>query len=77
MTLAELLKDRRRRRFLTQKALAEQLGVTLNTVQRWEMGMSVPFPKQQQRLVAVLELVPEDLLDAITATEADRAKIAA
>jgi transcriptional regulator with XRE-family HTH domain len=77
MTLAELLKDRRRRRFLTQKALAEQLGVTLNTVQRWEMGTSVPFPKQQQGLVAVLELVPEELLDAITATEADRAKIAA
>ncbi len=77
MTLSELLKDRRRKRFLTQKALADQVGVTLNTVQRWEMGMSVPFAKQQQKLVEVLNLEPEELLAAVDATEIERAKIAA
>ncbi len=77
MTLAELLKGRRRVRFWTQTALADQVGVSLNTVQRWEMGTSVPFQKQQQKLVEVLEIAPEELLDAITATEAVRGKIAA
>jgi len=41
------------------------------------MGTSVPFQKQQQKLVEVLEIAPEELLDAITATEAVRGKIAA
>lgn len=77
MTLAEFLKENRRRRFWTQKALAAEVGVTLNTVQRWEMGTSVPFAKQQQKLVEVLEVEPEALLSAIDATEATRGKVAA
>jgi len=77
MTLGELLKECRRRRFLTQKALAAEVGVTLNTVQRWEMGMSVPFAKQQQKLVEVLKIEPDVLLDAIEATEETRGKAAA
>lgn len=77
MTLAELLKAQRRRRFWTQTALAKELGVSLNTVQRWEMGMSIPFPATQQRLVQVLGVEPEVLLAAIEATEAEKGKATA
>ncbi len=69
MTLAELLKQRRRLRFLTQKALGEAVGVTLNTVQRWELGLSVPYPATQKKLVDVLGITPEDFFTAIGETE--------
>ena len=52
----------RLRRFLTQKQLAEKVGVPYQTVQRWESGQSFPRPAKLRRLCEALEVTPDDLL---------------
>ena len=49
------LKNMRAKLRLTQEALAAQLGVTRNTVVRWEMGMH-PIPPMAVRLIQSLHL---------------------
>jgi transcriptional regulator with XRE-family HTH domain len=57
-----LLRTWRTRRFLTQKGLAEKVGVPYQTIQRWESGQSFPRPGHLQRLCAALEVTPDELL---------------
>ncbi len=80
-TLAEVLKDWRRLHFMSQTELAEKLGVTWGTVQRWEAGKGLPFPAKQRLLMEVLEISPEDMRAALDASEqligAQGSKIAA
>ena len=52
----------RTRRFLTQKGLAERVGVPYQTVQRWEAGQSFPRPAHLQRLCQALDVTPDELL---------------
>ena len=52
----------RLRRFLTQKQLAEKVGVPYQTVQRWESGRSFPRPSYLRRLCEALEVGPDQLL---------------
>jgi transcriptional regulator with XRE-family HTH domain len=59
------LKGLRRRRLLTQKELAAQVGVTHQTVQSWESGRARPRLRHIRRLAEVLDvpaisLLPED-----------------
>lgn len=70
------LKALRRARMLTQGELAEQVGVSLQSVQYWEAGTRFPRPAQQRKLCAVLNVEPERLLAALDAT-ATEVKIAA
>ena len=42
---------------LSQGALASQLGITRNTVNRWEMGLH-PIPSMAVKLLAVLAKGP-------------------
>ena len=58
----KLLRAWRTRRFLTQKGLAEKVGVPYQTVQRWESGQSFPRPRHLQQLCAALEVTPDELL---------------
>jgi transcriptional regulator with XRE-family HTH domain len=44
--------------------LADQVGVDLNTVQRWEAGERFPWPKFLQKLCEVLGVGTGELVDA-------------
>jgi transcriptional regulator with XRE-family HTH domain len=55
------LREWRLRRFLTQKQLAEKLGVPYQNVQRWEAG-AMPRPSRLRDLCRILEVAPEELL---------------
>lgn len=55
----------RKLRHLTQKELADALGVTENTVANWERGRAIPklTPSQFKTLLKVLQISLEDLPD--------------
>lgn len=57
MTTRQLKAIRRRRR-LSQQGLADLLGVSRNTVTRWEMGLH-PIPTPIVRLLDYLDRYPE------------------
>ncbi|MEG4199349.1 helix-turn-helix transcriptional regulator [Microcoleus sp. Pol12A5] len=52
-------------RFMTQKQLAEALGVTEATVSNWEAGRSVPklTPVQYKKLLKILQITSDELPD--------------
>ena len=52
-------------RFMTQKQLAEALGVTEATVRNWEAGRSVPklTPVQFKKLLKILQITVDELPD--------------
>jgi transcriptional regulator with XRE-family HTH domain len=57
--LADEIKHCRTRKGWTQEHLARNLGVTLNTVQRWESGKTRPSPLAMEKLRGLLEDVLE------------------
>jgi DNA-binding transcriptional regulator YiaG len=52
-------------RFLTQKQLADALGVTETTVRNWEAGRAIPklTPVQYKKLLAILQITSDELPD--------------
>jgi DNA-binding transcriptional regulator YiaG len=70
MTLPEIsMKTLRVASGLTQEDLAQQLGVSVSTVQKWEQGLSIPrmTPADMAKLVTVLKT------DLATLTEVEQA----
>ena len=59
-TFAELLRLYRERAALRQHHLATTLGVSRDTVSRWECGTYTPIPGLVPGIVAALELTSED-----------------
>ena len=56
------LRTLRLRRYMTQRELADAVGVPYQTVQRWESGQSRPRPGNLRRLAEALAVTPEELL---------------
>ncbi len=73
-TFAQALKRWRKRRLLTQAALAEAVGTKQAVVGRWEVGMSLPSLTMQRRLIDVLQVDREEFVDAVEAAERARAE---
>ena len=57
--LADQIKQCRIRKEWTQEQLARNIGVSLNTVQRWESGKTKPSPLAMEKLQKVFEDVLE------------------
>jgi len=57
--LADKIKQCRDLKGWTQEKLARNVGVSLNTVQRWESGKTLPSPLAMEKLQGILE----DVLD--------------
>ncbi len=61
--LADKIKHCRIGKGLTQEQLARSLGVTLNTVQRWESGKTHPSPLAMEKLNELLrDIIERDQL---------------
>ena len=56
---ANKIRECRNRKHLTQEHLARNIGVSLNTVQRWESGKTIPSPLAMEKLQNLLEDVLE------------------
>ena len=63
MQLATYIRSRRKNINLTQKELAEQVGVSTNTVARWERGETEPSFSDFLRVCAVLGMKMEDFVE--------------
>jgi len=57
---ATLIRERRTELGIRQIPLAAQLGITQQTVSRWESG-ELPPARYHARLIEVLEITPEQL----------------
>ena len=62
--ICENIQILRKKRNLTQEALAEQIGVTRQTIAKWESGESVPDLQLAGRLSAALDVTLDDLVEA-------------
>lgn len=65
------LRELRRAKLLTQKELAERVGVWYQTVQGWESGERQPRASAMRKLCEVLEVTPAELLAALAADAED------
>jgi peptidoglycan hydrolase-like protein with peptidoglycan-binding domain/DNA-binding XRE family transcriptional regulator len=57
----QLLRLARKKRSWSQKTLSEQIGVTKETISRWENGVSCPQPYWLEQLCEVFQTTPEAL----------------
>jgi predicted ATPase/transcriptional regulator with XRE-family HTH domain len=59
-TFGDLLRQHRRAAGLTQEELAERSGLSVHGIQKLERGITHPYRDTAQRLLAALQLAPED-----------------
>ena len=62
--IGENIQVLRKKRNLTQEALAEPVGVTRQTIAKWESGESVPDLSLAGKLAAVLDVTLDELVEA-------------
>ena len=63
MNMGLAIKKLRKDKGLTQEKLSELVGVSLQTIRRWEWGDTVPSSKLLSDLARILGTTPELLLD--------------
>lgn len=73
------IKKARKQAGLTQRELAEKLGVATGTVQQWELGARTPTVKKLSKIaealnVSLVELLPPDVLGEKGKTMEEREK---
>ena len=63
MNLGESLFGARKNKGLTQEAVAEKLGVSRQTVSKWETGETLPDIRQSKRLAVLYGMTLDELID--------------
>lgn len=57
---------------LTQAEFAAALDASTHSVQAWEAGTTIPRPAMQRKMLTVLEVTREQLLEALETTQRER-----
>lgn len=57
---------------LTQSELAQKIGVTIQTISRWENGMSIPSPKRIKRMADLFNVDGSDIFLSSYTTKVDK-----
>ena len=70
-SLGEALKENRIRCQMTQEFVAETLGVSRQSVSKWENGSSDPNTSNLIALAKLYKISPEELLECATRTPED------
>ena len=63
MDLGNNLFHARKRRGLSQEAVAQRLGVSRQTVSKWETGETVPDIRQSKKMAALYNISLDELID--------------
>lgn len=63
MSLGNSLSAARRKRGLSQEEVAEKLGVSRQTISKWESGETLPDIRQSKRLAVLYRLSLDELID--------------
>lgn len=74
-TMGEIISALRKEKGMTQKELAEQIGVTDKAVSKWERNLSCPDISSIPHLAEVLGVGVEELMDVKPKEEADRNQV--
>ncbi|EGQ8112612.1 helix-turn-helix domain-containing protein [Vibrio parahaemolyticus] len=61
MSIGETLKNRRIELGIKQEAVAEEMGVTVQTIYKWEKGTTEPKASQVSKLGKVLKLTEKEI----------------
>lgn len=69
MSIGEVLKQRRVDLSVKQEALAEKMGVTVQTVSKWERGLTEPKASQVSELAGILKLSEKEICQGKVADE--------
>lgn len=64
--LSKYIKEKRIEREMTQNELASKLGYTAQFVANWERGVSSPPGHALKKLVSVLKIPAQELVDVMT-----------
>ena len=62
MTIGQLIKERRKKRGLTQKELAAAVGAAYGSISEWESGKHVPNNSAVIMLCNVLEIPIDEMI---------------
>lgn len=63
MSLGKSLYDARKKSGLSQEDVAEKLGVSRQTISKWELDETLPDIRQSKRLSALYHLTLDELVD--------------
>ena len=63
MSLGPSLAQARRKAGLTQEAVAEKLGVSRQTISKWELDETLPDIRQSKRLAMLYRVTLDALID--------------
>ena len=61
ITIGELIQQYRKRQHISRQTLASRIGVTTNTLQRWEDGMGSPAIKSMVKLSDEMQIPLKEL----------------
>lgn len=63
--MSNFFRDRRIELKMTQRQLAESLGITTSTISFWERGMTTPRPNLWERLATIYQVNLQAITEAI------------